>query len=144
MTDYLKAVGAFPKAQASGNAIATDLAGIYDALPARQSVLRANVTHYPRSDLPGKCFGVVTAFHDLPDFTIAEDLESFTKHLDGLRRGREMPGSLFEVRQVWQMAGDEPRLSAGSEHRVLSGERARALEHDLPCRGRVMRCRGDL
>ncbi len=110
MTDYLKAVGAFPTAQAGGNAIAAELAGIYAALPARQSVLRANVTHYPRNDLPGKCFGVVTAFHDLPDFTIAEDLESFTKHLDGLRSGREMPGSIFEVRQVWQMAGDEPRL----------------------------------
>jgi len=110
VTDYLKAVGAFPRVPADGNAIATELAEIYAALPARQSVLRANVTHYPRSDLPGKCFGIVTAFHDLPDFTIAEDLESFGKYLNALRRGREMPGSIFEVRQVWQMAGDEPRL----------------------------------
>ena len=90
--------------------ILAELAQAYASLPARGSALRGLIVHYPRPDLPGKCAAIVTTFHDLPDFTIAEDLEEFGRYTNELAAGHPKPGMLFEVRQVWQMEGAEPRL----------------------------------
>lgn len=72
--------------------------------------MRALVTHYPRKDLAGTCVAIVVVIHDLPDETVREDQEAFQKFTSKLEHGRGMPGRLFEVRQVWQLAGQQPRL----------------------------------
>jgi hypothetical protein len=68
------------------------------------------VAHVPRPDLPGKCFGIVAAFHDLPDPFLAADQNAYEDFQARLYDRAETPGMLFEVRQVWQTAGGKPRL----------------------------------
>jgi hypothetical protein len=82
----------------------------YRALQDRGSSLKAFVSHYPRPDLPGRCFAVVAALHDLPDPFLVADESAFDDFLAFLYDKQETVGTLFEVRQVWQTAGGEPRL----------------------------------
>ena len=104
----MDAIGPFPGAHAGR--VAAELASAFARLRGRPESLRALVTHYPRDDLAGSCVAIVTAFHDLPDHTVAEDEAAFAEFVSALRRGVPTPGMLFEVRQVWQLAGSQPRL----------------------------------
>ena len=101
-------VGPFPDAHS--DPIVAVLATALARLRGRETSLRALVTHYPREDLAGRCVAIVTAFHDLPDSTVAEDEAAFVEFVSALRRGIPASGTLFEVRQVWQLAGAQPRL----------------------------------
>ena len=115
MQAYLGAVGPFPEwrggdADPASAAVHTELAEAFEGLGDRLERLQLVVTHYPRPDLPGRCFALVVAFHDLPDPHIVQDRARYRRFL--MRDGREPPmsGVLFEVRQVWQTAGGAPRL----------------------------------
>ncbi len=109
MSAYLDAVGAFPT-DLEHDPIAAELAQVFRALPAQSEQMRGVVSHYPRRDLPGKCVAITTVFHTLPDEHIMEDMPGVQRLLLRLGDGRATAGMLFEVRQVWQTEGDEPRL----------------------------------
>ncbi len=104
----MDAIGPFPGAHAGR--VAAELASAFAQLRGRPESLRALVTHYAREDLAGRCVAIVTAFHDLPDNTVTEDEAAFAEFVSALQRGIPTPGMLLEVRQVWQLAGSQPRL----------------------------------
>jgi hypothetical protein len=113
--NYIKAMGEFLDWSAATNHPACRehfeaLRRAFDGLPDRYAGLRGFVAHVPRPDLPGKCFGVVATFHDLPDPFLVEDVGASNEFLACLYDKAETKGLLFEVRQVWQTAGGEPRL----------------------------------
>jgi hypothetical protein len=66
--------------------------------------------HYPRRDLPGRCIGIQVSFHDLADPMVEDDGPAAEEFAQSLRERFQAPGMLFEIRQVWQLDGAEPRL----------------------------------
>ena len=71
---------------------------------------RAMIAHYPRPELPGKCFALVVAFHTMPDPNVVEEQMKFERYMLELRDLGRADGLIFEIRQVWQTEGGEPRL----------------------------------
>lgn len=115
MRSYLDGVGAFfdlggPSGESLAADVHAELARAYSNLRVRLPRLHAIVSHYPRPDLPGKCFALVTAFYDVPDPHIVQHQPSYQGFLMRDRRGRPLHGAILEVRQVWQTEDGEPRL----------------------------------
>lgn len=83
--------------------------------------MRGWVAQIPRNDLPGRCVSIVSAFHNLPDPHVEEEVNYYE---DFLERGTTAVNKrlmLFVVTQVWQTevsqtGGGKPRLiGAGIE-----------------------------
>ena len=66
--------------------------------------------HYPRAELPGRCIGIVVTLHDLPDPMVEDDVIAAEQFARSLHENFEADGMLLEVRQIWQLDGDRPRL----------------------------------
>ena len=66
--------------------------------------------HYARVDLPGRCIGIQVVFHNVPDPMVADDAVAAEEFARSLRDTFGAPGMMFEIRQIWQLDGAQPRL----------------------------------
>ena len=128
MPRYLQSVGAaLPLGDGD---VAHELADAFADLHRRAPSLKAFVSYYPRRDLPGRCVAIQTVFHDLPDPMIENDGEAAEQFARDLHDHFFAPGMLFEVRQVWQLEGDRPRLIEATVE--LTDEFERLMERNVP------------
>ena len=80
--------------------IAGELAAAFADLHRRASALKGFVAHYPRADLPGRCIGIQTVIHDLPDPMVETDGESAEQFARELRDNFGAPGMLRMLRDL--------------------------------------------
>ena len=101
-------MGALP--DLGDGAVARDLKRAFEEMRADAPNLKMFVAHYPQADLPGRCVGVLVVIHDLPDPMVRNDLGAAEEFARALHERFAAPGRLLEIRQVWQLAGERPRM----------------------------------
>ncbi|MEE8106888.1 MAG: hypothetical protein V3T86_15245 [Planctomycetota bacterium] len=79
--------------------------------PGANRVLRILTKHYPRKDLPGRCFTLHVTFFTVRDpyFDESDDLAAVLERT----RGKPVAGTMFELRKTYRMEDGKRRLIEG-------------------------------
>jgi hypothetical protein len=113
---YLNATGALPSFAKGKSPIADELRTLSDAVRRASTGMRGWVAQIPRNDLPGRCVSIVSAFHNLPDPHVEEEVAHYEDFQERGTSGKNTRLMIFVVTQVWQTEGLEPKLiGAGIE-----------------------------
>ena len=122
---YLNAIGIFPSFPAGRSPIVDELRTHSDAIRRAATGMRGWVEQIPRDDLPGSCVTIVSAFHNLPDPHVEEEMKAFEGFASRGRWTRRSRQILFLVTQVWQDKGAEPKLIGAGIEVVTAFEKGR-------------------
>jgi hypothetical protein len=113
---YLNATGKLPYFLKGRSPVADELRTLSDAVRRASTGMRGWVAQIPRIDLPGRCVSIVSAFHNLPDPHVEEEVAFYEDFLQSGKTRKNRRLLLFVVTQVWQTESGTPKLiGAGIE-----------------------------
>ena len=120
MPSYLNAVADLPPFGSGRSEAADVVRKTVTEIRAAARGMRGWVAQIPRTDLPGRCVSIVTAFHNLPDPHLEEERSVYENFEQHGRVGRKRL-VLLVATQVWQTETDDgaPKL-IGANLEVVS------------------------